>query len=56
MGDWTSTASARRIWRSVFAAHPARTVVVAFAAVTVIGTVLPALPVASEAGKPALPS
>ncbi|MCF2127124.1 TrkH family potassium uptake protein [Strepomyces sp. STD 3.1] len=33
---------------SLFAAHPARTVVVAFAAVILIGTVLLALPVAAE--------
>lgn len=43
-------ASAQRIWRSVFAAHPARTVVVAFAAVIAIGTVLLVLPVATEQG------
>ncbi|MFD5968035.1 hypothetical protein ACFWGR_17715 [Streptomyces sp. NPDC060311] len=34
---------------ALFTAHPARTVVMAFAAVVVIGTVLLALPLASEA-------
>ncbi|MCX3061993.1 TrkH family potassium uptake protein [Streptomyces beihaiensis] len=35
---------------SVFTAHPARTVVMAFAAVIVVGTVLLSLPMASEGG------
>ncbi|MER7173523.1 TrkH family potassium uptake protein [Streptomyces mesophilus] len=40
--------SARRVRNSLFAAHPARTVVMAFAAVIVAGTVLLALPIATE--------
>ncbi|MFE0641731.1 TrkH family potassium uptake protein [Streptomyces sp. NPDC058877] len=41
--------------RSFFTTHPARTVVLAFAAVVVLGTVLLMLPAATESGRPADP-
>ncbi|MFM9372760.1 TrkH family potassium uptake protein [Streptomyces sp. Da 82-17] len=37
-----------RLWHTLFAAHPARTVVMAFALVIAVGTVLLALPAAGE--------
>ncbi|MDI3390315.1 potassium transporter TrkG [Streptomyces sp. B-S-A8] len=43
-------ARATRVWHSLFTTHPARTVVMAFALVTLIGAVLLALPVAAESG------
>ncbi|KUO17434.1 TrkH family potassium uptake protein [Streptomyces dysideae] len=51
-----STARARQLskaWRSLITAHPARTVVMAFAAVIVLGTVLLMLPVATQGQAPA---
>ncbi|CAL9639694.1 hypothetical protein [Streptomyces sp. enrichment culture] len=41
-----------RARRALFAAHSARTVVVAFAAVVVVGTALPALPLATKRNMP----
>ncbi|GHA76497.1 hypothetical protein GCM10010391_72320 [Streptomyces anthocyanicus] len=41
-----------RARRALFAAHSARTVVVALAAVVVVGTVLPALPLATKRNMP----
>ncbi|MEV0220763.1 potassium transporter TrkG [Streptomyces sp. NPDC050704] len=40
-----------RVWQSLLAAHPARTVVMGFAAVILLGTVLLMLPVAAEDGR-----
>ncbi|WP_313896563.1 potassium transporter TrkG [Streptomyces sp. GC420] len=44
------TGRAARLWQSLFMAHPARTVVMAFAAAILLGTVLLALPAAAQEG------
>ncbi|WP_435208769.1 TrkH family potassium uptake protein [Streptomyces sp. bgisy034] len=49
-GRSTGQRRTARARRSLFAAHPSRTVVLAFAAVTLLGTALLALPVAAQDG------